>query len=136
MNIALPVSAESAEALAPAQVSRVRVFVRELRIDAEVGVHRHEYGRRQPLLIDVELEIEPGPVEHISDTLNYEKVVTLAQQIADAGHVILIETFAERLARACLEDRRVRQVRVFVEKPEALAPKAAAAGVEMTLTRA
>ena len=135
MNIALPVSAESAEALAPALVSRVRVFVRELRIDAEVGVHRHEYGRKQPLLIDVELEIEPGPVEHISDTLNYEKVVTLAQQIADAGHVILIETFAERLARACMEDRRVRQVRVFVEKPEALAPKAAAAGVEMTLMR-
>jgi dihydroneopterin aldolase len=48
---------------------------------------------------------------------------------------MLIETFAERLARACLEDGRVMQARVRVEKPEALAPKAAAAGVEMILTR-
>lgn len=118
------------------KVARLHVFVRELRIEAEIGIYGHEYGRKQPLLIDVELEIEAGPIEHISDTLNYEEVVARAQQIADAGHVLLIETFAERLAVACLEDSRVIQARVRVEKPEALAPKAAAAGVEMILTRA
>ena len=117
-------------------MARLHVFVRELRIEAEIGIYGHEYGRKQPLLIDVELEIEAGPIEHISDTLNYEEVVARAQQLADAGHVLLIETFAERLALACLEDSRVIQARVRVEKPEALAPKAAAAGVEMILTRA
>ena len=117
------------------RVSRVHVFVRELRIDAEIGIYGHEYGRKQPLLIDVELEIVAATFEHISDTLNYEEVVARAQQIADAGHVMLIESFAERLALACLDDSRVVQARVRVEKPEALAPKAAAAGVEIILTR-
>ncbi len=136
LNIALPITAQSAAAPDLAQVTRLHVFVRELRIDAEVGIYHHEYGRKQPLLIDVELEILAGPIEHISDTLNYEEVAARAQQIADTGHVMLIETFAERLARACLEDGRVMQARVRVEKPEALAPRAAAAGVEMILTRA
>ena len=136
LNITLPITATSDAAPAPVEVSRLHVFVRELRIDAEIGVHQHEYGRKQPLMIDVELEIEPGPIEHISDTLNYVKVVACAQAIADAGHVMLIETFAERLARACLQDdNRVLQARVRVEKPEALAPNAAAAGVEVVLTR-
>jgi dihydroneopterin aldolase len=134
MNFALPLSAQ-VDAPGAAQVARLHVFVRELRIEAEIGVYGHEYGRKQPLLIDVELEILPGPIEHISDTLNYEEVVARAQAIADAGHVMLIETFAERLARACLEDSRVMQARVRVEKPEALAPKAAAAGVEIILNR-
>lgn len=135
MTLALPLPANAAQT-PDVQVARLHVFVRELRIDAEIGIYGHEYGRKQPLLIDVELEILAGPIEHISDTLNYEDVAARAQAIADAGHVMLIETFAERLARACLEDERVVQARVRVEKPEALAPRAAAAGVEMILTRA
>jgi len=47
-----------------------------------------------------------------------------------------VETFAERLARACLADPRVTQARVRVEKPLALAPDAVGAGVEVVLVRA
>ncbi len=46
-----------------------------------------------------------------------------------------MEAFAERLGQMCLEDERVTRVRVRVEKPLALAPEAAAAGAEITLTR-
>ncbi|MDR3507137.1 MAG: dihydroneopterin aldolase [Caulobacteraceae bacterium] len=114
---------------------QLSVFVRALRIDAEIGINADEYGRRQPLIIDVELSVVAVSCEHIADTINYEVIVARAQQIADAGHVRLIESFAERLARACLEDARVTQARVRVEKPEALAPKAEAAGVEIVLAR-
>ena len=114
----------------------LRVFVRGLRVEAEIGVYAHEHGRRQPLLIDVDLDVAAASCEHIGDTVNYETVATQARALAAAGHVKLIETFAERLARACLEDDRVQKVRVRVEKPQALAPDAAAAGVEVTLSRA
>lgn len=112
----------------------LKVFVRGLRVEAEIGVYEHEYGRRQPLLIDVELDVAAQSCEHIADTINYETVVAHARQLAAAGHLKLIETFAERLARACLEDVRVVRARVRVEKPEALAPVAEAAGVEVVLT--
>jgi len=114
---------------------RLSVFVRALRIEAQIGVHAHEYGRKQPLIIDVELQVAAAACEHIGDTINYEVIVSRAQQIADAGHVKLIEAFAERLAAACLEDPRVIRARVRVEKPQALAPDAEAAGAEIILAR-
>jgi dihydroneopterin aldolase len=104
-----------------------------LLVQAEIGVYEHEHGRRQPLVVEVELEIEPGPFEHIADTVSYETVAERAREIAASGHLKLVETFAERLAHACLADRRVRAVRVRVDKPEALAP--AVAGVEIRVER-
>lgn len=111
------------------------VFVRGLSVDAEIGIHAHEHGRTQPLVLDVELFLETGRVEHIADTVNYETVVAEAQRIARAGHMNLVETFADRLARALMADARVLRVRVRVEKPLALAPHAQAAGVEVVLGR-
>lgn len=112
-----------------------KIFVRALTVEAEIGVHAHELGRRQPLIVDVELDVA-GPVwRSIGDTVNYESVVRHARVIADSGHVGLVETFAWRLAKACLTDSRVRRARVRVEKPMALAPSAEAAGVEIVLAR-
>jgi dihydroneopterin aldolase len=113
----------------------LKVFVRGLAVQAEIGVHAHEHGRRQPLLIDVELDVAAKSCDHIADTVNYETIVAHARRLAAAGHVKLIETFAERLARACMADPHATRVRVRVEKPEALAPHAEAAGVEVVLTR-
>lgn len=111
-----------------------RVFVRGLALDIEIGVHRHEHGRVQPVVLDVEIDIPPAPVQRLSDTVNYEAVVERARAIAGEGHVMLVETFADRLARELFDDPRVIRVRVRVEKPEALA-EAAGAGVELVLER-
>jgi dihydroneopterin aldolase len=89
----------------------------------------------QPLIVDVELEVPTGGAERLADTLNYETILAAAQAVAADGHIALVETYAERLARACLADPRVSRVRVRVEKPLALAPHAVGAGVEITLER-
>jgi dihydroneopterin aldolase len=120
----------------PARIEALKVFVRGLRIDAEIGVNANEYGHRQPLVIDVELDVTaPERIEHIGETLNYELVVAQARAIAEAGHVKLIETFARRLAEALLAEPSVTRARVRIEKPHALAPHADAAGVDIALTR-
>ncbi len=110
------------------------VFVRGLRVEAGIGVHDHEQGRLQPLIIDVTLELAPAAVERLADTINYETVAHAARAIVDEGHVGLVETFAERLASACLDDARVRRCTVRIEKPGAL-EAAAAAGCEVVLAR-
>ena len=117
------------------RITRTTVFVRALRIDAEIGIYDQEHGRTQPLICDVELTLDAHGFEHIADTINYETIVAKAQAIAGQGHLKLVETFAERLALACLEDPRAVRARVRVEKPEALAPHAQAAGVELVLER-
>ncbi len=110
------------------------VFVRGLTVEAGIGVHDHEQGRLQPLVIDVSLELAPAPVERLADTINYETVAAAAHAIIAEGHVGLVETFAERLASACLGDDRVRRCTVRIEKPGAL-DAAAAAGCEVVLAR-
>jgi dihydroneopterin aldolase len=112
-----------------------KIFVTGLKIDAEIGVYAHEKGRAQPLVADVELDVPAAGVEKLSDTVNYETILTAAREIAAEGHIQLVEAFAERLARACLADPRVMRARVRVEKPLALAPHATAAGVEITVVR-
>ena len=93
----------------PLRFERLSVFVRGLEVEAGIGVYDHEHGRLQRLVIDVTLELEPRPIERLADTIDYETVANAARAIAEAGHVGLVETFAERLARACLEDGRVRR---------------------------
>jgi len=119
----------------PARVIVTKVFVRGLKVDAWIGVYDHEHGRQQPLVIDVELDVAASHCEDLGDTVNYETILQAAQAIAAEGHIDLVETFAERLAQASFADGRVTRARVRVEKPLALAPHAAAAGVEITAAR-
>ena len=118
------------------RTAMTKVFVTGLRVQAEIGVYRHEIGRVQPLIIDVELDVPTAGAGRLSETLNYETILSAAQDIAAGGHIELVETFAERLAHACLADPRVTRARVRVEKPLALAPDAVGAGVEIILERA
>ncbi|MDB5441828.1 MAG: dihydroneopterin aldolase [Phenylobacterium sp.] len=128
---------EGSPPAAPAEgrVVMTKVFVTGLNVQAEIGVYRHEIGKVQPLVVDVELDVPTAGAERLADTLNYETILAAAQALAAAGHIALVETFAERLARACLADPRVTRARVRVEKPLALAPPAVGAGVEITLVR-
>ena len=112
-----------------------RVLVRGLRLEACIGIHDHEKGRAQALAIDVEIDLSGRRIESLADTVNYEAVVDAARSIAGQGHIDLVETFAERLAEACLAHEGARRVRVMILKPGALAPDADAAGVELILER-
>jgi dihydroneopterin aldolase len=118
-----------------AKVVLTKVFVTGVEVQAEIGVYRHEVGRLQPLKVDIELDVPTAGAERLADTLNYETLLAAAQAVASQGHIQLVETFAERLAHACLADPRVTRARVRVEKPLALAPHATGAGVEVTLVR-
>jgi dihydroneopterin aldolase len=119
----------------PVKILTTTVFVRGLAVEAWIGVYDHERDRRQPLIVDVELEVAAAGWRALADTVNYETIANHARAIAAAGHIGLVESFAERLARACVAEPRVMRARVRVEKPQALAPDAAAAGVEIIAAR-
>jgi len=121
--------------MSDAKLLASKVFVTGVKVQAEIGVYRHEIGRVQPLIVDVELDIPTDASDRLTDTFNYEAILQAAQDVAAGGHIALVETFAHRLAEQCLADSRVSRARVRVEKPLALAPDAVAAGVEITLGR-
>ncbi len=122
----------------PVHIGKVvvsKIFVHGIRVDAEVGVYPHERGHTQPLVVDIELDVAWAGADRLADTVNYETLVAAAKAVADEGHIELVEVYAEHLAARCLADPRVTRARVRVDKPQALAPHAAGAGVEITVVR-
>jgi len=117
-----------------------RMFIRDLVLTASIGVHPHEHEARQRIRINLDLSVLDDGVQNLSRpavgaddlarVVDYETIVNDVRAAVAARHVQLVETLAERLAEICLEDARVRLVRVCVEKLDVFAD-AAAAGVEI-----
>jgi dihydroneopterin aldolase len=119
------------------------VFLRDMVLAARIGVHAHELRGAQRVRINVDLAVDdPGArdaaqavgADELARVVDYQAVAARVRAIVGAGHVRLAETLAERIAVACLEDDRVRLVRVTVEKLEVFAD-AASAGVTVERRR-
>ena len=111
------------------------VFVRDLRLEAHIGVYQHEKGCTQPIRVNVDLTVnEATHGDHLANVVCYESVVNRIKAIVAAGHLNLVETLAERIADACLEDGRVSRARIRIEKLAAI-PEAASVGVEIERAR-
>src|ERR1700748_1473819 len=112
------------------------VFIRNLELDAHIGVYRQEEGRTQKVRINVDLataEYGDAP-DMLENGVEYQVIEKPIRAILAEGHVRLAETLAERIAAACFEDARVRTVRVRVEKLEALTA-AESVGIEIERSR-
>jgi dihydroneopterin aldolase len=108
------------------------VFIRDLELLAHIGIHGHEITKQQPVRINIDLAVEDAlPLDdRLERVVDYEAITLRIRSLVAKGHVNLAETLAERIADACLEDSRVRRVRVRVEKLHAV-PGAQSAGVEI-----
>lgn len=111
---------------APATLS-TRCFVRDLVMEALIGVYAHERDKVQRVRLNLDLEVAgPG--------ITGEDMAAVVKGLVRQGHVTLIETLAERIADRCLADERVRSAKVRVEKLDVF-PDAASVGVEIERAR-
>jgi len=114
-----------------------RIVVRGLVASCRVGVEDAERSRRQRIVIDLELSVNvraAGRSDDLADTVDYAALRRRVLETAEGCEYRLIERVAEVVAAACLEDPRVRAVRVAIEKPGALR-RARCAGVIITRGR-
>ena len=100
-----------------------RVFVRDMVLQAAIGVYPHEHGGTQRVRVNVDLAVQEAAVDddRLGSVVSYELVFHRVQAIVGAGHIKLVETLAERIAAACLEDERVVRALVRVEKLDVFA---------------
>lgn len=115
-----------------------RMFVRDLVLPALVGVWSHERDREQRIRVNLDLSIAEagGPLhDELTEVVSYDDIVAGVRAVIGQGHVRLIETLAERFAERCLDDPRVRSVRVMIEKLDVL-PEAESVGIEIERLRA
>ena len=115
-------------------------FVHDLVLLAEIGVYAEEHGRRQRIRVNIDLGVTDDGArsysraavgrDELARVVDYSEVAARVRDVVSGGHVQLVETLAERIAEACLADKRVQLARVRVEKLDVL-PDGATAGVEV-----
>jgi dihydroneopterin aldolase len=116
------------------------VFLRDMVLQASIGVHPPEHEATQRVRINVDLGVQDDGARALSRTpvgrdelarvVDYERIAATVRGIVAAGHVRLVETLAERIAESCLADKRVHVARIRVEKLDVF-PDSTSAGVEI-----
>ncbi|MBM3537013.1 MAG: dihydroneopterin aldolase [Alphaproteobacteria bacterium] len=122
----------------PAPAGYYRVLVRDLVLAARIGVWKREKQIDQRVRVNVELLaaradllVAPdGRTGRRDRIIRYDTVVAGIRRLVAEGHVELCEQLAERIAALCLDNRRVRTVRVRVEKLDVY-PDATSVGAEV-----
>src|SRR5262245_47983885 len=112
-----------------------RVFIHDLVLDIEIGVHHHERGAPQRVRFSVDVDLTPAAhalEDDIGRTFDYDTIISGIKAIVGRGHINLVETLAEEVARHCLTHPRAALVVVKIEK---LDKEPGAVGVEIARTK-
>lgn len=99
-----------------------RIALRGLAVRGRHGVFESERIDGQEFVIDVVLDIDTSAAAHsdeLADTVDYGALALTIADIVGGAPVNLLETLADRIAQACLDDVRVGSVEVSVHKPHA-----------------
>ncbi|MGC8571035.1 MAG: 2-amino-4-hydroxy-6-hydroxymethyldihydropteridine diphosphokinase [Caldivirga sp.] len=114
-----------------------KISIRGLRVETIIGVKPSERAKPQQVVIDVDAwaDLSEGAAkDSIECTVDYKVLKDELISYVSNVDFKLIETLADKVAKVCLQDHRIRMVRVKVEKPGALTG-AEAASVEVVKER-
>jgi dihydroneopterin aldolase len=114
------------------------IFIRELRLEAWIGLYRHEKIAPQTLELDLEIGVPGDAVFRsgkVQDTIDYGVVVERVRALLAGERFGLVENLAERIARLILDEFHSPRVRVSIAKLGILR-EARRVGVTIERTRA
>lgn len=99
------------------------VFLRDLKIEAIIGIFDWEREIKQTLSLDLEMAADvskAAKTDAIEDTLDYKAVAKRLIEFVGQSEYKLVETLAERVAEIVLSEFNVPWVRLRVNKPGAV----------------
>lgn len=112
-----------------------RVFMHDLVLDVEIGVYTHEKGVTQRVRFSVDVDLIPANAlnDDIRQAFDYDTIIKGIKTIIARGHINLVETLADEIAKLCLAHPRAQSARVMIEK---LDKEPGAVGVEIVRAKA
>ncbi len=115
--------------------SRDCIFVRDHVVDCHIGVYAEEKGVTQKVRLSVDAYLAPGvksTVDEMVEVPSYTDIIDAIASVIGRGHIQLVETLAEDVAKILLGDTRIGGVLIKIEKLE----RGPIRGVEIYRTRA
>jgi 7,8-dihydroneopterin aldolase/epimerase/oxygenase len=115
------------------------VFVEALSVPARIGIHPHEHGAPQPIVIDAQLGYRCMPRETVEggDWIDYERYCTrIAEYLGRKPHTRLLETLVADIAAFSFSEwPALESLQLAVHKPK-IRPGTRRVGVALDWTRA
>ena len=95
------------------------IFIRQLRLQAWIGLYRHEKVAPQTIEIDLEIAVPGDKVfasGKVADTIDYAVVAESIRVLLAKERFGLVESLAEKIAELILADFRAPRVKVSIAK--------------------
>jgi FolB domain-containing protein len=100
-----------------------QIIIRDLLARGIIGVNDWEREKPQDILINIILFADlrqSGETDDLKHSVSYRTTAKKVQLHAETSARLTVEALAADLAKICLEDPQVEQVRIRVEKPGAV----------------
>lgn len=114
-----------------------QVMIKDLSVQGILGINPEERTTKQEVLVNATLWVDTRAAavsDDIGDAVNYRTITKRMIAHIENGEPMLVERLVQELADICLDDSRVRQVDISVEKPGALR-HARSVGIRITRSR-
>jgi len=99
------------------------VKIKNLKINAFIGVHKHEKIHRQEILVNIALEYDSKTAaasDNIYDAVDYELIAQKISETCANTRFALLETMVERITGIVMEDARITKATIEADKPQAI----------------
>ena len=96
-----------------------QLFLRDIHLEAKVGIYKRERAITQPIALDLELELPSDRVfstGKVADTIDYAVLVGRVREELDARRFGLVEELAVFIAELVMTEFGSPRVRVSVAK--------------------
>ena len=103
-----------------------------------IGIHDFEKLKRQNVLINIELDLDPNLrilEDTIAETVDYDFLRTSVVNLSNSAHFHLQETFCEKILALCLDHEGVLAARISSEKTDVY-PDCTSVGFEIFQAKA
>ncbi len=96
------------------------ISIKDLEVQALIGAHPHERQAPQPLKISLEIETDFTKAihtDHLTDTVDYDQIITIITKIATQTSYTLLESLANEMRDEIRAFPMVKTCSVKLEKP-------------------
>ena len=96
-----------------------KILVRDLILKISVGIYGFEKRKKQRVRFNIDINTDPNLIpddNNLDSIINYEDVIKDIKKITNKKHFLLLETLAEKIFLKLFANRRIKKVKLRIEK--------------------
>ncbi len=100
-----------------------KIHIRDILLRCIIGVYDWEREKKQDVIINITLyaDLKNACIsDDINETVDYKEIKQKVLEMVESSSFKLVESLAEKISEICLENPKVKKVKVTVDKSGAL----------------